>query len=87
VGGKTGRPGTRQAMLLGLRRTWEAWMFGRITQSSFGANSFALIALSLIFDLVDDLKGSQERRGVEQFPGLQTTGMLSLHDPCCSTCT
>jgi len=61
VGVKDGRPGTRQVMLSGLRRTWEAWMFGAYHPKRFGANSFALIALSLVFDLVDDLKGSQER--------------------------
>ena len=60
AGGTDGRERTRESMLLALRRAWEAWMFGAYHPKRFGANSFALIALSLIFDRIDDLKGLQE---------------------------
>lgn len=42
-------------MLAGLQRAWRAWYFSQTKGNEFGASSFGLIALGVIFDCLDRL--------------------------------
>ena len=39
-----------------LKKAWEAWMYGACNARQFGANSFALISLSILFDLIEKIE-------------------------------
>ncbi|TFK76255.1 RdRP-domain-containing protein [Pluteus cervinus] len=48
---------TQQDLVVGLRRAWYAWEFSNRYQQEFGANTFGLISLGVIFDCLDRLAG------------------------------
>lgn len=57
-----GRPHTRDELLLGLEKAWAAWDLGVRKDKEFGASSFGLLALGMIFDCLDGLGGLEEYR-------------------------
>ncbi|KZO99422.1 RdRP-domain-containing protein [Calocera viscosa TUFC12733] len=46
-----------------LGRAWQGWAYARAQGSSFGARSFALIALGSIFEFVEELSPTSRRSG------------------------
>lgn len=49
---------SREDLQAGLARAWQAWNLGLSFKHIFGANSFGLIALNVIFDCLDKLAES-----------------------------
>ncbi|KAF9010144.1 RNA dependent RNA polymerase-domain-containing protein [Cyathus striatus] len=47
---------TPQEVIAGLQRAWMGWDFSQRNGNRFGANSFGLVALGVIFDCLDRLK-------------------------------
>ncbi|TFK34873.1 RNA dependent RNA polymerase-domain-containing protein [Crucibulum laeve] len=52
---RSGLQNTRDELLLGLERAWQAWELSQSRHAEFGAGSFGLIALRVVFDCLDDL--------------------------------
>jgi RNA-dependent RNA polymerase len=50
-----GKEPSREDEIIGLERAWFAWALGRHRQDEFGAESFALVALRTIFELLEIL--------------------------------
>ena len=50
----------RQDYVMGIQRAWSAWTLSQERGAEFGAASFGLIALGLIFDLMEGLDKMQE---------------------------
>ncbi|KAF5386830.1 hypothetical protein D9615_001534 [Tricholomella constricta] len=48
---------SQEQLIIGLGNAWEAWMYSQTLNYAFGACSFGLIALGVIFDSLDRLGG------------------------------
>ena len=53
---------TSEDLKRGLMKAWDAWDYGSRRREVFGANSFKLIALGVIFDCLEKLGVSLEEK-------------------------
>jgi hypothetical protein len=83
---------TRADLLAGLERAWATWCFsvryrgragtdGEDAPGQFGANSFGLIALALLFALVEQLEANAEPRTAQELAGAppEDDGFAATH--------
>jgi RNA-dependent RNA polymerase len=47
---------SREHLIVGLDRAWTAWCFAARYRKNWGAQSFGLVALALIFACIDNIE-------------------------------
>ncbi|KAG5645067.1 hypothetical protein DXG03_007157 [Asterophora parasitica] len=56
---------SQEELVIGIRNAWEAWGYSKRLNYAFGASSFGLIALGVIFDCLDNHPKEEEESGPE----------------------